>query len=526
MEGGAVAGRVEPVTQALVSALSDLVPHAGLSAAHHGFLARQLAQLAEVATLAMPVPLLGQSQVGKSTLINALVGRRVLAAGGVGPLTSHETVVRGGRENALGVTYVGPGQLKALAARLRDRHAPDFDDVLRRAAALADQPPDADPELISTVLRSATEAALSRSRGTRIAAIRERLGTHERVDPASVRTPVLLRRAIAARLHDWTAAIVERIEVTVTDSPASLTVIDLPGIGTFADPRAEVATRFLTPAPELAVVVVRNSGLTNDVCAVLRHTGILELLRAQPERVVVVVTHLDEVARERSRSDGVTRSAALPLLRLEVTGMVRRQLAALLADASAGATSERVAIHAVVAMDHLALVGDEPAETALNRSDAGIDALRAHLEALACNWRQRRRAKILRTLFDRLQRELLDIAPLRTSSPSPDALLAHVDTLRDAETVVGGEPTIVAGLRLLRRNALAALITEHGRTRHLPELVRSRRGLATTWLATGHHALARAEHDEATDAEQRLGRARTRTGRDLPPLAPAPELQP
>ena len=53
------------------------------------------------------VGFVGESQVGKSTLINAMLERRALPSGGIGPLTAQATRVSYAAENALRVTYHG-----------------------------------------------------------------------------------------------------------------------------------------------------------------------------------------------------------------------------------------------------------------------------------------------------------------------------------------------------------------------------------------------------------------------------------
>src|SRR5688572_7078002 len=60
------------------------------------------------------VGFVGESQVGKSTLINALLERRALPSGGIGPLTAQATRVSYAEQNALSVTYHGRKQLNQL----------------------------------------------------------------------------------------------------------------------------------------------------------------------------------------------------------------------------------------------------------------------------------------------------------------------------------------------------------------------------------------------------------------------------
>src|SRR3954470_4778802 len=60
------------------------------------------------------VGFVGEAQVGKSTLINAVVDRAALPAGGIGPLTARATSVTYTEEDVMTVRYHGKRALNRL----------------------------------------------------------------------------------------------------------------------------------------------------------------------------------------------------------------------------------------------------------------------------------------------------------------------------------------------------------------------------------------------------------------------------
>ncbi|HEX2569295.1 MAG TPA: dynamin family protein [Polyangia bacterium] len=62
----------------------------------------------------LAIGFVGESQVGKSSLINALLGRSALPSGGIGPLTAQATQVRYAEEDRLEVAYHGRAQVRGM----------------------------------------------------------------------------------------------------------------------------------------------------------------------------------------------------------------------------------------------------------------------------------------------------------------------------------------------------------------------------------------------------------------------------
>src|SRR5208283_5938974 len=78
----------------------------------------RLESLEKVFSSEVPVCFLGASGIGKSTLINALVGESLLPHGGIGPLTAQALCVRYGEQAAFEVQYHPPGKIVRLAFAL------------------------------------------------------------------------------------------------------------------------------------------------------------------------------------------------------------------------------------------------------------------------------------------------------------------------------------------------------------------------------------------------------------------------
>src|ERR1039458_2809123 len=104
--------------------------------------ASRLERLTQLATSETPACFLGQSGVGKSTLINALVaeGQVILPAGGVGPLTAQAIELRYSEQPMFTVEYHRMQQFWQLVFALeqkllRQHKKTDDSDLLRELAS-------------------------------------------------------------------------------------------------------------------------------------------------------------------------------------------------------------------------------------------------------------------------------------------------------------------------------------------------------------------------------------------------------
>lgn len=300
---------------------------------------------------------IGESQVGKSTLINALLQRRALPSGGIGPLTAQQTRVANGTEDRISVTYHGRRAINrlvfALTAHLRLRG------LLPESVADANsEQPDADDPVDADVLVEQREAESGSSGGVsdraqqranylfaqtrrmigasaetseltlldalrvvlgweplgtpdalepfrdRCAELQARLGQRETVTAAEAGGATAFQAALHLRAAGWLSPLVARLSLELTaPEVAGLSIVDLPGIGVVGDAAANEAQRFVEAEGNALVVVFRNSGLTDAIADLLERTGVITKLLfggrdgLPPIQVILAVTHLDDVAR-------------------------------------------------------------------------------------------------------------------------------------------------------------------------------------------------------------------------------------
>jgi hypothetical protein len=350
----------------------------------------------------LSVGFVGESQVGKSSLINALLGRSALPAGGVGPLTASATRVRFATDPTLSVRYHGKKQLHQLAFAIEThllRRGKSYSD---RTAPPDDAPADAvppDPTEIVGDDQGATEAraeatrkmsymlsqakrllsdsaagtvetadlpdelALEGLRGVlgyklrcepsrlvpfqeRIVELRGKLGGEEIVRQSAVGSAKTFERELRLRAAGWLSPLVMGFEVGLdSELLRDLDLVDLPGVGVVGDPAALVAQRFVTQEGGSLVLVMRNSGMTEELARLLERTGVIRRFLfggrdgRVPLHVLIAVTHLDDVAREQYSAavedagddDTPTPDVIFAKRAAEMAATVRRQIAVALA---------------------------------------------------------------------------------------------------------------------------------------------------------------------------------------------------
>lgn len=311
----------------------------------------------------LKVGFVGASQVGKSSIINALLGQRVVPAGGIGPLTAQATTIEYRDLNAIEVKYHGGDQLNrfrlGLESYLRKRgefdapsdgdEAPIEQEVLFDAElARGEEPPEeqrggtsevgehmlqqarlllqrpGDPLEITARIRDLSRPALidavrlmldQQPHGDveplevlrdRIREVRRYLGRSESIYEEEGKNAEFSAQ-LRLRAAQWMSPLVERLQLHMR-APLlrDLTLVDLPGIGNIADAGGTVADEFVRGHDAGALVVVfRNNGVTRDVVDILERAGVFTRLLwggrsgRPPIRIILVVTYLDSVAQSR-----------------------------------------------------------------------------------------------------------------------------------------------------------------------------------------------------------------------------------
>lgn len=354
----------------------------------------QLDRLADAieARIGRLVPLqlgfLGESQVGKSTLINALLDRRALPSGGVGPLTAQAIRVRLGEDERFEVQYHGRREVNRLRFALereaerqgllpRESKAerpeeeeenqqieveatPQEDNVdeptqrnarlevlaaqARRLLTTEDEDEPSLPELIGGLRQLLEMAARPGATGrptwaARLKEIATKLGQTEDVQAVTFEKSSAFSRELRLRAAGWLAPLVSRLELRLAQPIlAHVDLVDLPGIGVVGDDASQVAGQYVRAEADALVVVVRNNGITELLVSALESADVLTRLNFDTEglRLIVAVTHLDDTAHDRHREqaaeaeeDGApvpTLDEVFDGLRVKQVAVIRRQL--------------------------------------------------------------------------------------------------------------------------------------------------------------------------------------------------------
>jgi len=327
--------------------------------------ARRLEKLEKSVDAESPVCFLGQSGVGKSTLINALIAGKdlVLPSGGIGPLTAQALSVVHGERKAFTVEYHPPQILNrlifALEADLKrqENAAPENgestdldldeesrDDVLfenepstgtatssdrinafRKQAALlvtGNQNSELSTQHLCDALRTACgvktrwNTAIAETYSKQIGMLQEALafGKNKRPrrydDSDKQKFSELLHVHAAGCLAPLIKGI--RVEWPAEALEGKLALVDLPGLGVASDVHAEVTVTYIRERARGVILVVNRSGIMEAEANLLRNSGYLNrLLHASgdtgiaddPVDLTIAVVQLDGVAQTRWEED-------------------------------------------------------------------------------------------------------------------------------------------------------------------------------------------------------------------------------
>lgn len=291
----------------------------------------------------LDVGFVGESQVGKSTLLNALIGEYALPSGGVGPLTAQAIHVRHSEEPFFVVQYHGRKKLNearfAIESSLSGEAARSGSsqvegDRSELSDAVTDEAVGAQGVHVADALvRSFEEVfgitdgeraegrmalqclrlalgqgvneplAVSDLSQQRIREVQGLIGQEVRVD-SSV-DHAAFRQRLRSCAAGYQSPLVAGLELHLSaDVLRALHLVDLPGVGTINDPAQNETKRFVRTGDALAIVV-RNNGITEAVVNLLERSEFISRWiwhqgeDSAPIHALVIVTHLDDVARGR-----------------------------------------------------------------------------------------------------------------------------------------------------------------------------------------------------------------------------------
>ncbi|MFN7922967.1 MAG: dynamin family protein [Bryobacteraceae bacterium] len=332
-----------------------------------------LAKLAETADAELAVCFLGNSGVGKSTLINAVVGsgKAVVPSGGIGPLTAHAIVVRYGSETRLRVEYQAGVQLLRTVFGLEQmfrlelgvpagvgddleasegleeqdlvqQEAADEDaagettpsahlskrDSLRRRAQLMVTGNQDEHRGLQYLLDSLREAAggarrwgtspeecdAERVRGIKLALMFAKTKQPFQATDASDGD---FEKRLQDHATGYLAPLIKELDLECDADVlrSGVTLVDLPGVGVTRDVHREETRRWIRERAKAVVLIVDHRGMNDSVAEVLRQCELLNSLLYsvdEPDEdpvVMVAVTRIDDVANERYKQNRSKKKA-------------------------------------------------------------------------------------------------------------------------------------------------------------------------------------------------------------------------
>ena len=411
----------------------------------------------------LSVCFLGNSGVGKSTLINALVGsgQAVVPAGGVGPLTAQALTVRYGASPKIEAEYHGAERLNQLVFGLENSWKAELDAEIQSSDSDEIDLSDRDVQRRNT--KSLAELLITGKQSTGVPVrylvdgLREVLGHgrpwETRVEPEDANRIAGLQQALALSkdgrrfVREGTAAELAPIldahacgflaplirTATVWWDSALLKsgtrLVDLPGLGVIGDPRPEVTRKFVRENTRAMVLVVDHRGVTEPVAQLLRASEFLtRLLHTSDEAegspvLIVAVTKVDDIANTRRANDrnrrpfgahfGEVCEAMVPYIQNQLRG----ELENLWTDDGELHRSKRevierllrtLRVHPVSAVQYEAILSDDGAR--LNDvSQTNIPAMAQSIEqvrSLQVNERRRRVQSIFHSLLNGVVSEI------------------------------------------------------------------------------------------------------------------------
>jgi hypothetical protein len=263
------------------------------------------------------VALLGDTNAGKSTLVNAIIGQRLLPSSSSGPGTAVVTTLRyrPGPTITVDIRFATRADLRRAAQQLLDQLSVcGGDDTLEPDLDLADLI-DASRRRLGRIFGDSLEEYLSTGHVSHLrevpeasAILEEGRRTLEVADPDEVHRALLASADAAAAM----GYLVERVDITGEFAPLAtgVTLVDLPGLNDPDARRTDATRRFVSDADIVWVVFPLDTGLGKTTIRAAQSMLPLHrlLLDERANGIRFVCTKTEQVDEEQARRLGMDPS--------------------------------------------------------------------------------------------------------------------------------------------------------------------------------------------------------------------------
>jgi hypothetical protein len=265
------------------------------------------------------VALLGDTNAGKSTLVNAIIGHRLLPSSNSGPGTAVVTSLRyrPGPTITVDIRFATRADLRRAAQQLLDQLSiGGGDDTLELDLDLADLI-DASRRRLGRIFGDSLDEYLASGHVSHLREVPEAAAlldeghrTLEMDDPDAVHR-ALLQSADAAAAMGY---LVERVDITGDFAPLAtgVTLVDLPGLNDPDARRTDATRRFVSDADIVWVVFPLDTGLGKTTIRAAQSMLPLHrlLLDQRANGIRFVCTKTEEVGEEQARRLGIDATAS------------------------------------------------------------------------------------------------------------------------------------------------------------------------------------------------------------------------
>jgi len=297
-------------------------------------------------TAKVQIAMVGTTGAGKSTLLNAVLEHELLPTGVMEPCTAFVTTVASHpqQEWKLRISYLTRKEWESELEILKD--------ALRSEAAEENGEDRGEANKFKRMAKLKLAAVFGRKKDD----------IPDGFDPRGGDLPYQVERVLSrtepedltfgtfAELHGHIKSLVrgdslvwpliEQVRATgpISNLPAGLELVDLPGLNDPNRVRVETTRRFLSSAPHIWVVFNMKRGLTDDIHGILRERGLLRrlILAGNYSALALVGTHADDVDADNAESLGLSPEADFPEIyseyRRQVRTKAREQVSDLVSD--------------------------------------------------------------------------------------------------------------------------------------------------------------------------------------------------